>query len=694
MMSPMNTQPMRAAARPTRALIGFSVLALALLVGALRPSTPEAPRMIGMADLDTLYQAYERWSSARDRSAAPTAFRIPLGYSKAFSPVYTEAKGLLKVDRQSGQVSLSVSHFSRDGAYRLWWVSNEPGPHRSIRPEQGDRFLDVGRFVARDGTAQLETTLSPELIASFKLDLAVITPDTAKPTDGLIFGAPSAFETLRQREFLGELTRQRTAADSDPLRAVEMLLPGKAVATGRALDLGSVLGERVARGRDLFLNETFDGNGRTCGTCHRPDNNHTIDPAYIAKLPPHDPLFVADTNPALKKLERPWLLRKFGLVLTNIDGFEADKPPIMRSVPHLLGLSNSIAVEEEDAGMTAQAVGWSGDGAPAPGSLKMFTAGAIMQHFPKTLARVPGQDFREATAEELEDIELYMLSLGRGPGEELDLKTLVFKSEFVEKGKLIFDTKQNAKDPVTGEIVHGTGNCNGCHENAGANSSTTKANPTRDTGIENLPDHPARLAQPNMAYDGGFGTLPNTCGPDDARGACFGDHRFNTPSLVEAADTGPFFHNNVVNTIEEAIAVYNQPAFNNSPGALTSSGADRTVLLDPDSINAVGAFLRTINALENLRSSDKLDQQAQSLNGYAAREMIRLAAAETQDAVQVLRKSPTGIYPDALALLQRALYLEKKAHESKDVPEWWRDRQVRTAISLKDQARQLMVTTP
>ena len=30
----------------------------------------------------------------------------------------------------------------------------------------------------------------------------------------------------------------------------------------------------IAKGRDLFFNETFNGNGRTCGTCHREDQPH------------------------------------------------------------------------------------------------------------------------------------------------------------------------------------------------------------------------------------------------------------------------------------------------------------------------------------------------------------------------------------------------------------------------------------
>src|SRR5262249_7042550 len=39
-------------------------------------------------------------------------------------------------------------------------------------------------------------------------------------------------------------------------------------------------------GADLFLRETFGGNGRSCATCHPVDHNFTIDPDFIAKLPP------------------------------------------------------------------------------------------------------------------------------------------------------------------------------------------------------------------------------------------------------------------------------------------------------------------------------------------------------------------------------------------------------------------------
>ena len=38
----------------------------------------------------------------------------------------------------------------------------------------------------------------------------------------------------------------------------------------------------VARGERIFFEETFEGNGRTCGTCHRAEDNFGLTPAFIA----------------------------------------------------------------------------------------------------------------------------------------------------------------------------------------------------------------------------------------------------------------------------------------------------------------------------------------------------------------------------------------------------------------------------
>src|SRR5215813_4882290 len=79
----------------------------------------------------------------------------------------------------------------------------------------------------------------------------------------------------------------------------------------------------IEKGRQSFFNETFNGNGRTCGTCHRENANLTIDAEFIEDLSPNDPIFVAEFVPALaSNFENPVLMRKLGLILENPDGFD------------------------------------------------------------------------------------------------------------------------------------------------------------------------------------------------------------------------------------------------------------------------------------------------------------------------------------------------------------------------------------
>ena len=413
----------------------------------------------------------------------------------------------------------------------------------------------------------------------------------------------------------------------------------------------------VAKGRDIFVNETFAGNGRTCSTCHRLDNNHTIDPKYIATLPDSDPLFVAENNPALAELEKPQLLRQFGLILANLDGF--DKPGVLRGVPHLFALKTSMTPEAEFEGTQVKhALGWSADGSPDDGSLRQFTVGAITQHFPKTLNRKSGVDFRLPTNEELDALEAYMLSLGRS--EELDLDSMFFSSPIVQKGRELFHSKEK-----------GTGQCKGCHLNAGANSSSSLQNGNRDTGVENMPNNLLKLVWKPTPIDGGFGQEEKTeCG-FSKKETCYGNREFNMTTLVEAADTAPFFHNNSVNTIEEAVAFYNSNAFHQSAGANPADPKDpksvceRCIHLEPTQVTAIALFLRTVNAMENIRSSNQLEQALEDLSKIDRQEQIRLAMAETLDAIEVLEGGSIIPNPKSVKLLHQALKIEKKALNSR-----------------------------
>jgi len=395
------------------------------------------------------------------------------------------------------------------------------------------------------------------------------------------------------------------------------------------------LSQLIAKGRDLFFNETFAGNGRTCGTCHPAENNFTIDPAFIATLPKDNPLFVAEFNPDLKEnFENPALMREFGLILENLDGFDDLKNKfVMRGVPHTLGLRTSV---QSPGGPRT---GWSGDGAPGDGSLRSFATGAVIQHFTKTLNRIPGVDFRLPTGEELDALEAFQLSLGRQQDLALPLR---LKGTVPKRGQEIF-------------LDNKLGKCNICHVNAGATANFpgrgSLGNANFNTGVEDLPDQPARLTGKRVPPDDGFRSP--------------GDGTFNIPPLVEAADTGPFFHNNAIETIEGAVGFYDGEAFNNSPAGQALAKIDpkgKGIELDGTQIVAIAAFLRVINVLENIRQSIELLETSRAVSSTERPGLLARAARETDDSIRVLRGG--GLHAEAVAHLREARRLEDKAVRS------------------------------
>ena len=381
----------------------------------------------------------------------------------------------------------------------------------------------------------------------------------------------------------------------------------------------------VARGRDIFFNETFGGNGRTCGTCHRAEDNFGLSPAFISRLPDDDPLFVAETLPALKdNFENPKLMRRSGLILENVDGFDdLENEFAMRGVPHVLSMETSIDSSE------GPRLGWSGDGSPDDGSLRSFSKGAVKQHFTKTTAREPGIDFREPTDEELDALEAFQRSLGRKEDIRLPLP---LKDPDALRGQSLF-------------LDNTRGKCNQCHQNAGANANAggMSGNLNFNTGVEDLPTHPADDTGETIPPDDGFGTP--------------GDGTFNTPPLVEAADTAPFFHDNSVETLEGAVDFYNTDAFNQSPSGLFLASIDVNgigIQLDETEVLDIAAFLRVINVLENIRVSIELLEDGTEF-------ALMRAIHETEDSIMVLLEGL--LHPEAISHLELALALTEAALE-------------------------------
>lgn len=551
-------------------------------------------------------------------------YRIGYGFHPGLSTEKVKrdgrlASGQATLEMNTGRVLATLSNVPSSGNFELWFVKNLPPG--SVVPEATDSMLKVGKFSSGGANRTLDVSIGLEV--GFDLDQIVVTRAGKKPTESRI--ALGDRTVLEKRLF-----RFRQGKTLDPV-------------SGPVANNIETTDPLVARGAQLFFNETFGGNGRTCGTCHRADESLTITPAFIATLPQSDPLFVAENNPALAKLENPQLLRSRALILENVDGF--DDPThkfVMRGVPHTLALGLTNGISTAFFGPPDQRLGWSGDGGPGRSSLHEFTFGAIVQHFTKTLARRPGIDFRVPTQEELDALEAFQLFTGRQTATD-------FNS--------IFPTDPRAQNGQ--DLFNGTG-CTFCHQDTFGFVDSVNAN--FDTGVGNL--------TPELPADDGF------LSP--------GDGTFNVPPLVEAADTPPFFHNNAVDTIEDAVGFYFSPTFQASPSSFFIFNQ-----LDTEQQGDLAAFLRVINSASNIDQVRKRAAYVKTVRSAGNTDLLKIALADTRDARDVL--AAKDLSPEVQTQLGNAEKQLKNAINGKD-----KDRPsiMTKVLNLLDKARAALFTTP
>lgn len=650
------------------------------------PNGQSAPAT-GIGDVDTLEANYRAWESDYEKTGGDSNMMLSIGWFKGLSTESTGASGIVKLNLIDGVVSVKANGLSPSQSWDVWLIDNRPGAGHSVLPEPGDDLMKIGTLNNYDKVATLEASFGSDAFADFEADLVVITRTGKQPSEERVLaGTTTLFHRLYRSEREGrfgvfkdmdEMPGQSSERPGLLARLLEKIRPSTKAQIGPIPNPSTALEQLISQGRNIFFNERFNGNSRTCGTCHRENNNMTIDAEFIATLPSDDPLFVAETNPDLAvNFENPVLMRKFGLILENPDGFDdlANKF-VMRGVPHILALIPSSLRAASLDGVTTfdgttippnERVGWSGDGAPGTGTLREFAIGAIAQHFTKTLSRTPGVDFRLPTDSELDALEAFQKSTGRRADPIIaGAAAIQLKSEVAARGRLLFINQAIAK-------------CTLCHARAGA-GIPAGFNANFNIGVGNQPDKPADLVGQLNPPDGGFGRTPG------APGGGFGNGTFNTPPLVEAADTGPYFHDNSVATLEGAIAFYDGPAFNNSPDGIGSGG----IRLDGSQITAIAAFLRVMNALENIRSTTSLAERAKiAVSTQQAHELLRLSVADLEDAIEVLKCA--ALHPEARAKLLRAL---NHLNDGIDVPpsQIQRNRSIDDALAQLAAARADMV---
>jgi len=379
-----------------------------------------------------------------------------------------------------------------------------------------------------------------------------------------------------------------------------------------------LVSQDICAGADIFFRETFNGNGRTCGSCHPVAHNFTLDGNFVTALhtsKPQDPLFVfEDSRFNLANLEIKDDLLGHGAILENVDDPNFLDPVnrfVERAVNHLFSLSLTITADTGDGVTTnppVERTGWSGDGAPGDGSLRQFLNGAIKQHYPKSLARVagtsPGADFRFATDFELDKTLKFQRSLGRL--NEVDFNQVNVFDSGAQEGRRAFIDPMRAR-------------CNVCHFNGGANFIDTGKNRNFDTRNRLFTGlHFGKQPNGLPILDGGFGggdlATPNIDVGNFGFLSGFGNGTFNTQPLIEAVDTEPFFHGNVEPNIEGATNFYATQDFLGSPAAaaLDARFGAPVVITQSDVFN-IGRFLRTLNAAFNLDLAKQRLEAAQTL---------------------------------------------------------------------------------
>ncbi len=342
---------------------------------------------------------------------------------------------------------------------------------------------------------------------------------------------------------------------------------------------------QIQQGETLFMRETFNGNGRTCGGCHAPDEAFALSLKTINALPPTDPLFIAEfnLNPiTLTVRAQPSDLRGpitattgltasvlagtetayrvyggdaglIGQTVTDSQGNSAvvqafglgdlnaldnptlmhsralfvenidgfASPPQMRTTPHLLNLKFSGAP-----------FGWSGEAL----DLGVFSVGAIRQHAPRTLARVDGVDFRLPTDEELAALVAFQFSLTNPRDENFDLD-LYATTTAQSRGRTLF---------------FGAHSCKDCHFGTALSIAqrplVSGDEPKFNTGIQDLavnddlPQEP-----PQAAVQGRF---------------------FSIAPLFGIRPSAPFFHEGSAATFTDVVRFYTSTTFFNSVAGL------------------------------------------------------------------------------------------------------------------------------
>ena len=271
-----------------------------------------------------------------------------------------------------------------------------------------------------------------------------------------------------------------------------------------------------AKGRRLFFEETFGGNGRTCGTCHLP-RTFTITPEDIAALPPSDPLFAGALDVNMDFIGRAI----FQYPLGGTSAFDPDFL-VQRATPGVfnMGSTEPMLADGRAPNLAAVVVG---------ATTLHLLDGAVDEELGE---RLPTADEIEAMIAFQESV---LMPKNRGSRTHRGSPTLRRATTAGE------------------ELFNGKARCAFCHI-----GELLTDNSFHNTGVVN--DHEGDSYIGDLPFD------PGRCWLDPTANDCAtSGTSFNTPQLRGARLTAPYFHNNSRATLRSVVEFYNSDAFTLSP---------------------------------------------------------------------------------------------------------------------------------
>ncbi|MCI0541243.1 MAG: hypothetical protein L0Z50_39075 [Verrucomicrobiales bacterium] len=418
--------------------------------------------------------------------------------------------------------------------------------------------------------------------------------------------------------------------------------PAGTQAGGAAADLAqNVIGQtslpgpdtQVRQGENLFLRETFLGNGRTCGTCHVPAERFSLPPSRVANLSDSDPLFINEQNvnqlvvssaesinpSAVSGTTQPSDLEIGSIIVGSLGGSATVLSGSGNTYRIIGGGSlnipgNVISDRKGNRGTLSSFASGNLNG-PTPSNtdtnglensallrgpralilenINGFTQNGFMRGSPSlmnvkfTAPYGLSGDFADLQSFAANAVRQHFTrSLNRTEGvdfrvptsEELDAMA-AFQDSLTLPANENFDEANRFERFLTNDsqrsgrdMFLGASRCSVCHGGRTLSHSDGQFGTT--AGI-------------NESFDTGIAGRSNLP-TEQAIGQPANTRRFNVPSLIGLKRTAPFFHGNSSTDLETAVFLYNTTVFADSPaGSLFGSAL-------PVNTSDIAAFLEAV----------------------------------------------------------------------------------------------------